>query len=298
MEYHSTQFAIMNTRIVVGVVIALIVVGIAGSYLADTVPHDAARATLDPLNAIYDIDGMSVTLVNGSATQEIAPDSASMLRVETFGEPTRGDLDFDGDDDAAVTLVVNSGGTGTFYYVAAALYAGTRTEGTNAILLGDRIAPQTLEIRNGVIVANYADRAPGDPFAVPPSVGVSRYLVLRDGALIDLWPPAKQNLIQLNSVHPGNVIASPLVITGRARGTWYFEASFPIRLKDQNGNEIAVVPAQAQSEWMTTEFVPFSVTLTFTQPPTGTRGTLIFQKDNPSDRRELDDSLEFPVIFQ
>jgi hypothetical protein len=287
----------MNTRIIVGVVIALAVVGIAGNYFAEKVPHDAIRTTFDPLNATYDIDGTRVSLVNGSATQPIAAESASVFQVETFEAPEQGDLDFDGDEDAAMLLVVNSGGTGTFYYVVAAVDKNGTTKGTNAVLLGDRIAPQTMEIRNGVVIANYADRAPDEPFSARPSVGVSKYLMLRNDALVDVWPAAKRNLIEPLSVHPGDTIASPLTVNGRARGNWYFEASFPVRLKDQNGKELAVVPAQAQGEWMTTEFVPFSVTLMFTPPPPGTRGTLIFQKDNPSDLREFDDSLEFPIVF-
>lgn len=313
MEYPTTLFdfllpmrpqtvytADMNKKIVLGVVIALVIVGIAGSYLADRVPHDSVRALLNPLNATYDIDGTRVTLVNGKGEQVIAEESASMLQVQIFNEPTKGDLDFDGDADAAVMLVVNSGGTGTFFYIAAAVDMQNTTNGTNAILLGDRIAPQTVEIRNGVIIANYADRAPGEPFALPPSVGTSKYLMLRNGMLVDIWPSAKRDLIEPITVHPGDVISSPLTVSGRARGMWYFEASFPVRLLDENGNNVPLDPPYitARAEWMTTEFVPFSATLTFISPPSGTRGTLIFQKDNPSGLPEYDDALEFPIVFK
>ncbi|MFH0806133.1 MAG: Gmad2 immunoglobulin-like domain-containing protein [Candidatus Brennerbacteria bacterium] len=289
----------MNTKIIVGVVITLMVVGIAGSYLADTAPHDATRATFDPLNATYNIDGTRVTLVNGSASQPIAGESASMFEVQTFEAPERGDLDFDGDEDAALLLVVNSGGTGTFYYVVAAVNDNGTTKGTNAILLGDRIAPQTMEIKNGVVIANYADRAPDEPFTARPSVGVSKYLSVQGGVLVDVWPAAKRNLIEPTTLHPGDVISSPLTISGRARGNWYFEASFPVRLLDANGVNIPLTPPYitANSNWMTTEFVPFSAVLTFAQQPSGTHGTLIFQKDNPSGLPEHDDSLEFPVVF-
>lgn len=286
----------MNAKIIIGVVTALVMVGIAGSYLS---PREGRNA-LDPLNATYDIDGTRVTLTDGLAEQSIALDSASMLRAQTFGEPVRGDLDFDGDEDAAVILVVNFGGTGTFYYVAAATDARNGIEGTNAVLLGDRIAPQSLEIKNGVIVANYADRAPGEPFALPPSVGTTKYLMLRNGTLTDIWPAAKKDLIEPITVHPGDVISSPLTVSGRARGPWYFEASFPVRLLDENGTNVPLDPPYitASAEWMTTEFVPFSAVLTFTPPLSGTRGTLIFQKDNPSGLPEHDDSLEFPVVFR
>jgi hypothetical protein len=48
---------------------------------------------------------------------------------------------------------------------------------------------------------------------------------------------------------------------------------------------------------MTKEFVPFEGTLTFKEPAAGGRGTLVFKKDNPTDRPELDDAMELPVRF-
>lgn len=287
----------MNAKIVIGVVIALVIVGIAGNFF---VRSDGDPLPIEPLFATYIVDGTHVTLVNGTASQEITSDSASRLEAEVFGEPVMGDLDFDGDEDAALTLAVNFGGTGTFYYVAVALNRGTATVGTNALLLGDRIAPQTVEIRNGVIIANYADHAPGEPFALPPSVGTSKYLALYGDTLVDIWPSTKRDLIEPITVRPGDTISSPLTVAGRARGMWYFEASFPVRLLDENSNNVPLDPPYitAGTDWMTTEFVPFSATLTFTPPPSGTRGTLIFQKDNPSGLPEYDDLLEFPIVFK
>lgn len=110
----------------------------------------------------------------------------------------------------------------------------------------------------------------------------------------------KPDLIVVDAPRIGDRISSPLTVSGRARGTWYFEASFPVRLVDQDGNNIPLTPPYitADGEWMTTEFVPFSAILTFTPPLSGTRGTLIFQKDNPSGLPEHDNSLEFPVVFR
>ncbi len=102
--------------------------------------------------------------------------------------------------------------------------------------------------------------------------------------------------IQVTSPLANTTVKSPLVVTGVARGTWYFEASFPVRLLDGNGVEIAVAPAQAQSDWMTEDFVPFQVSLTFTSPATPT-GTLVLQKDNPSGDPINDAELRIPILF-
>lgn len=101
--------------------------------------------------------------------------------------------------------------------------------------------------------------------------------------------------IRVTEPQPNATISSPVTIKGEARGTWYFEASFPVRLLDNQGNEIAVVPAQAQGEWMTTEFVPFEVSLPFTT--TATEGMLVLEKDNPSGLPENAASVEIPVKF-
>jgi len=107
----------------------------------------------------------------------------------------------------------------------------------------------------------------------------------------------KTDLIQVTAPRPNQVVSSPLVVAGRARGRWYFEASFPVHLFDANGKELAVVPAQAQGEWMTTDFVPFKVELVFSEPATAA-GMLVLKKDNPSGLPEHEDELRIPVAFR
>jgi hypothetical protein len=91
-------------------------------------------------------------------------------------------------------------------------------------------------------------------------------------------------------------ISSPLIIEGEARGAWFFEASFPIKLTDQNKVVITSGIAQAQSDWMTENFVPFKAELNFIS--TSTSGILILEKDNPSGLPENDKSIEIPVVFK
>jgi hypothetical protein len=109
----------------------------------------------------------------------------------------------------------------------------------------------------------------------------------------------KADLIRLNTPRPNQAITSPLVITGEARGNWFFEASFPVVLVDWDGRIIAQGIAQAKSDWMTTDFVSFEATLVFTVDENvySRRGALILRKDNPSGLPEHDDALEIPVMF-
>ena len=105
-----------------------------------------------------------------------------------------------------------------------------------------------------------------------------------------------ENMIRVISPKEGDTVASPLLIKGEARGAWYFEASFPVRLIDSEGETLAVYYAQAQGEWMTEDFVQFFSELIFETPKTET-GTLILEKDNPSGLPENDASIEIPVKF-
>jgi len=106
----------------------------------------------------------------------------------------------------------------------------------------------------------------------------------------------KTDLIRINNPRPNQKITSPLTISGEARGYWFFEASFPVRLYDDNNNLLVTGIAQTQTDWMTTDFVPYTVTIQFSPSPTPT-GLLILQKDNPSGLPEYDDQLVVPVSF-
>ncbi|MDO8521451.1 MAG: Gmad2 immunoglobulin-like domain-containing protein [bacterium] len=111
-------------------------------------------------------------------------------------------------------------------------------------------------------------------------------------------PPsaAHDERIRVHTPTPNALIQSPFLVSGEARGSWYFEASFPVRLLDGNDEELAILPAQAQSEWMTPEFVPFELLLKWNTPKTKT-GKLVLMKDNPSGLPEYDASVSIPVRF-
>ena len=105
-----------------------------------------------------------------------------------------------------------------------------------------------------------------------------------------------EDRIKVTKPLPNQVIENPLIIEGEARGTWFFEASFPVKLLDANGNVIASHFAQAQSDWMTENFVAFKAQIEFEKPSTDT-GVLVLEKDNPSGLPENDAKIEIPVRF-
>jgi len=106
----------------------------------------------------------------------------------------------------------------------------------------------------------------------------------------------KINLIRVDQPRPNDSVVNPLEIKGEARGYWFFEADFPVKLLDGNGELLGIAIAQAQSDWMTEDFVSFESTLEFENPATE-KGTLILEKDNPSGLPENADELRVPVYF-
>ncbi len=108
---------------------------------------------------------------------------------------------------------------------------------------------------------------------------------------------ASSDLVIVELPFPGAVTGKEFSVIGKARGTWFFEASFPIELIDADGTQIAQGIAQAQGEWMTEDFVPFRADIkvpdTFIGP-----ATLTLRKDNPSGLSEHDASLSFLIVVE
>jgi hypothetical protein len=110
-------------------------------------------------------------------------------------------------------------------------------------------------------------------------------------------PPTVQINIIVDKPQHDDLVKSGFLISGRARGFWYFEASFPVALYDSSGKELVRTFIMADGDWMTTDFVPFHKNLTFPKPET-LRGCLVLEKDNPSGLPENDEHISIPVYFE
>lgn len=108
---------------------------------------------------------------------------------------------------------------------------------------------------------------------------------------------ASAEAITIENPFPGAVTGKSFTVMGKARGMWYFEASFPIELRDQNGKVIATGIAQAQGDWMTTEFVPYKAQISAPNSYMGA-ATLVLKKDNPSGLPDKDASMLVPITIE
>ena len=112
---------------------------------------------------------------------------------------------------------------------------------------------------------------------------------------------APVTVLNLDNVSDNDHVTPKQVITGTVPRFWFFEASFPVTLRDVSGNTIAVVTATTTEDWMVTTNVHFTVTLPETFTYTGV-GSLLFRKDDPSDGEAPfnaeTDQYVVPVIFE
>lgn len=131
------------------------------------VPTASSGLTLDMLkNATYHtpVYYRTVTLVNGSYSENSGAGAFSvrMLDVSAFG-----DLNGDGQADAAVILSENGGGSGQFESVVAVLNQGGKPHQQSEAALGDRVLIKSADISSGVIHLDMLVQGPNDPMCCP-----------------------------------------------------------------------------------------------------------------------------------
>lgn len=134
---------------------------------------------------MVEIDGKQIALKNGLAEEEGTPGSNIKIITRYFGNEAFGDLNGDGKEDIAYLITQEGGGSGTFFYIVVALQTRTGYVGSNAVYLGDRIAPQTTAIQDGEIQVNFADRKIDEPFTAQPTIGISKYFKMQESKLIE-----------------------------------------------------------------------------------------------------------------
>jgi hypothetical protein len=136
----------------------------------------------DYKDATYILDGKNVILKNTRDKSSDQVDSSGEL-VYYFGNDLITDLNSDGYSDTVFLVTKQTSRGEILYYVVGAIYTTRGYIGTDGYYLGDRIAPQTINVskqgnHKNVIVVNYAKRKEREQITVQPSLGASVYLKL------------------------------------------------------------------------------------------------------------------------
>ncbi len=111
-----------------------------------------------------------------------------------------------------------------------------------------------------------------------------------------LGTEATQDEVVVESPMLGGLFRSGGKVTGRARGSWYFEATAPVKVAGPSGETLGGGYVTAQGEWMTNDFVPFEGNISFDKGKNKS-GYLIFMNDNPSGEESRLKYTVVPVDF-
>lgn len=173
--------------------VSVVACGIQAQSATPTLPPPTSTPipplTLEALkNAEYQSEfakDHKAKLTDGTYREKYQPGAATELVISLYPKYALGDLNGDGIDDAAVILVANPGGSGTFYDLAAVINQNGTPTNVASQLLGDRVQIKSISIKSGEIVLDMIVHGPSDPLCCP-TVEVTRAYKLEGGKLVQI----------------------------------------------------------------------------------------------------------------
>jgi uncharacterized membrane protein/heat shock protein HslJ len=133
-----------------------------------------------------------VKLTNGIYKEKIVPDSASDLVITLSDKVAYGDINGDGDMDAAVILITNAGGSGTFHHLAVVINQNGSPKHAASQFLGDRVELKSLSVESEAIAIEMITHGPNDPMCCPTLKTNLNYL-FQDDKLVAAQIPELMN---------------------------------------------------------------------------------------------------------
>ena len=121
-------------------------------------------------------------LVNGAASDGSDLEGTMQLSTTLLDSVARGTLP-DGRADAAVVLVTNAGGTGSFYDLALVADSSGTPVNVASVGLGDRVIIKAMRLYADSVSVTLVTQGPKDPMCCP-TLEATRHFVLDSGKLI------------------------------------------------------------------------------------------------------------------
>jgi hypothetical protein len=172
-------------RIVATAAVLAALLGIGGFFIFGAEQSNHALTWTQLRNTTYPSElprSKAAPLQDGVYEEEVAPGSATRLKIQLADIAGFGQIDGGRSVDAAVVLIGSPGGSGTFIYLVAVLNKVGEPEAAATTLLGDRVAVRAVEIRDRRIMVRMRVRGPSDPFTVLTNE-VTRVYSLENGQL-------------------------------------------------------------------------------------------------------------------
>lgn len=167
--------------------LAALVVAACGHPARPAAPAGSAApiATAALRNATYRLafdPTRTMHLVDGKASDGSDLEGTMQLSTTMLDSIARGTLP-DGRADAAVVLVTNAGGTGSFYDLALVADSAGTPVNLASVGLGDRVVIKAMRLYADSVSVTLVTQGPNDPMCCP-TLGTTRHFVLDGGKLI------------------------------------------------------------------------------------------------------------------
>jgi LysM repeat protein/heat shock protein HslJ len=213
---------------------------VAVSAPAGLTPEELANATYQ---SQYTASG-TATLQDGMYSEAAAPGSATQTRVTMTPNLAYGTLN--GQQAAAVILVTDLGGSGTFYDLHVMVAPDGQPTNPVAAFLGDRIEINSLTIENNRIVVDMVQAGPDDPFCCPTQQVVKAFEWQGD----QLVEVASEEVAQSQS--QPEAAASPLDSMEHTPDPNLIDKSWAWERRDPNGNQIEEISVSNPENYLLT----------------------------------------------
>jgi heat shock protein HslJ len=181
----SKRYLIIGALLLVALTLAT---ACGRAAMAEATETGDTSGSLSPLteealkNAVYHSewaeDG-TAQLADGEYRMPIVEGSATELIIRLM-DVAFGDLDGDGVSDAAVVLVTDPGGSGTFFELAVVVNRDGNPEHVATISVGDRTQIEALSIEAGQVVIEMITHGPDDPMCCPTQQVIQTYALRGD----------------------------------------------------------------------------------------------------------------------
>jgi|GEM_PF-946017 hypothetical protein len=148
-----------------------------------------------------------------------------------------------------------------------------------------------------IVLAWFLITTPASAPTIPVSQSTSTPTAPREGPPVSSSTAPLDTQVSVTMPLPNAIVGHTFDITGTAPNQWYFEAVFPIQVRDANDDLVGNSQGHAQSDWTKPGLVAFTSQITIDASYQGP-ANLIILKDNPSGLPQNIDSVTIPIVVQ
>jgi hypothetical protein len=190
----------------------------------------------------------TVRLVDGSYTE--GSSGADYLAVTMTDFLALGDLDADGEDEAAALVAEQYGGSGAFYFLVVYEHQDDEPVYAASVFIDDRPILTGLSIRDGEIYVDVTVHARDDPMCCPSLPTLRRYRFLPPNLALTYYatqtPAGQSRVITIQAPVEGAQVSGMVRLKGNVSVT-PFENTLVYRIFDMGGVELSAGPVPVDS---------------------------------------------------